>query len=84
MHLQYAKNFLGSVPAIGVSFAKDQTGLIADSSGLRIGNAYALQWILKRIEWMESKKMHLTKTGSWTLSEDFLSDILVLRDLRLK
>jgi hypothetical protein len=83
-HIQYAKNFLGSVPSIAISFAKDRTNLETDATGLRIGNAYALQWILQRIEWMDSQKMHLTKTGSWTWSEDFLSDILVLRDLKLR
>jgi hypothetical protein len=83
-HIQYAMNFLGSVPSMPVSFAKDQTGLKPDPSGLRIGNAYAMQWILQRIKWMDSQKMHLTKTGSWAWSEDFLSDILVLRDLKLK
>ena len=83
-HIEYTKSFLGRVPAIAISFAKDKASLEIDASGLKIGNAYALRWILERIEWMDSKKMHLTKTGSWTLSEDFLSEILVLRDLKLR
>jgi hypothetical protein len=80
-HIAYVRRFLGGLPLLPVSFADDGTAIRRHGDNLSIGLRYALAWILERIQWMHKQRMRLTKTGSWTWSEDFLSDILVLRHL---
>ena len=62
-HIQYAMNFLGSVPSMPVSFAKDQTGLKPDPSGLRIGNAYAISGFFSELNGWIPKRCILLRPG---------------------
>ena len=73
----YVQKFLGDVPMAKLTFLDAQQIPECRDGVIHIGNQYALNWILRRIRSMESMG-GLTKTGSWTLSEGTLADILVL------
>lgn len=80
-HIEYVRKFLGNITLIPVSFADDDNEIAFRSPAVTIGIHYALNWILGRIDLMKRSNMRLTKDGSWTWSEEFLSDILVLHGL---
>lgn len=76
--VDYVRSFLGDVPIVPVFFS--EAGKVPEwkPEGIHVGNAYALDWIFERASWMNENLQSLSKTGSWNLSEDALSDILVL------
>lgn len=74
----YVRPFLGNVPIVPVFFSQAGKEPTWKSACLQVGNAYALNWVFDRASWMNEKLETLTKTGSWNLSEDALSEILVL------
>lgn len=76
--VEYVRPFLGNVPIVLVAFSEGATEPTWQDRCLKIGNGYALEWIFERASWMNERLNTLTKTGSWNLSEDALSQILVL------
>jgi hypothetical protein len=76
--LDYVQKFLGGVPIVPVAFSDSAEGPSWSKGSVEIGNMYALDWIIDRIEWIENHHEPLKKTGSWTWSEDALADLLVL------
>lgn len=84
-HIAYVGRFLGGVPVTRIAFFDGQHTIEQNGDVLDIGMRYAGLWIQRRIDWMlgPEQKIRLTKTGSWNLSESFLSDILALRQYGL-
>ena len=80
-HVRYVGSFLGGITPARIAFCLAKTPFRRDRRGLCISLGYAHQWIDKRIVWME-RHCHLSKTGSWTLSEGFLADLLSLRRIQ--
>jgi hypothetical protein len=78
-HIDYVGHFLGAIPVIRLAFYEGLHGVIQNGQTLDIGMRYAGLWIQRRIDWMLEHKFKLSKTGSWNLSEAFLSDFLALR-----
>jgi|CZKV01.1.fsa_nt_gi hypothetical protein len=78
-HINYVRNFLGGIQLERITFCCANTSFLCDQNGLRIDLKHSFDWIQERINWMEARKDHLSKMGSWTLSEEFLSDLLSLR-----
>jgi hypothetical protein len=78
-HISYVARFLGMRVFPFVFYDAEPNPPTVQGKYIDIGVRYALNWILERIDWMEEKKMHLTKDGSWYLSDEFLADIIVLR-----
>jgi hypothetical protein len=74
----YVRPFLGNVPIVPVAFSEGSKEPRWEDECLHVGNAYALEWVFERASWMNGNVQALTKTGSWNLSEDALSEILVL------
>ena len=83
-HIAYAARFLSTDVVYPAWFYKisAQSPFVADNH-LQISLPYAIDWIISRFDWMEREenKTALTKSGSWTWSEEFLADLLVLRSL---
>lgn len=77
-HISYVGRFLGEIPLQRVVFYKNDKNVTREAQTLAIDMRYASLWILQRIDWMNTNKLKLSKSGSWNLSEDFLSDLLVL------
>jgi hypothetical protein len=75
-HVQYAANFLGEAPIIRVSFSDSATALGVKDGVVVVSMRHATEWIRSRVKWMESQGWRFTKSGSWSLSDDYLSDIL--------
>ncbi len=83
-HVAYASNFLGGIASIRLSFYEsDDNGPTISNGSIDIGNRFAMNWIIERINWMEKQNIKLTKSGSWYLSEEWLADILVLTRMGL-
>lgn len=76
--MRYVAGFLGVGTIIPIAFFESRQAPEWTDDGMRIGMIYALDWIASRITWMNENNGRLTKTGSWTLSEDALADLLVL------
>ena len=85
IHVDYIQTFLGDAQCIKISFSQlhDKSTFDYKSGTICISLTYAFKWILSRFSKMDEQKMRLTKDGSWTLSEDFLSEILVFRKYKL-
>jgi hypothetical protein len=80
-HINYAARFVNA-PLFPVWFYRvSAKPPWVEEDQLRISLPYAIDWIISRFDWMEleAHKFTLTKTGSWTWSEQFLADLLVLR-----
>ena len=83
-HVAYLSNFLGGIDSIRLSFYEFRDNEPTTLNGsIDIGNRFAMNWIIERINWMQEQKMNLTKHGSWFLSEEWLADILVLTRMGL-
>jgi len=78
-HSAYVKNFFGGLQVSRIVFYDVQHDIKPNGDTLNIGIQYAGRWIQSRIDWMITQQLSLTKDGSWTWSESFLSDLLVLR-----
>lgn len=76
--VDYVRPFLGQVPIVPVFFSAAGTSPRSTPEGLHVGTRYALEWVFKRASWMNAHLKSWSKTGSWNLSEDALSEILVL------
>lgn len=76
--VEYVRPFLGGVPIVPLAFFEGEIEPTWQDGCLKIGNGYTLAWIFERASWMNERLEQLTKTGSWNLSEDALSQILVL------
>lgn len=72
----YAKKFLGDVRVARVSFVDAKTELSVKNGVVIVSMAHASGWIRQRIAWMEQQGWRFTKSGSWTLSHDYLADVL--------
>ncbi len=87
-HLEYARSFLGNLPnVVPISFCDAFTSITIDcrsneNGDIGVGLKHAVNWIAKRVEWMDAE-IERQKMASWTWSEDFLADILVLRKLKV-
>lgn len=84
-HIEYVGHFLGGLPIIRLAFFDGPHAIQKNGNALDIGMRYTGLWIQRRIDWMlePEQKFRLTKTGSWNLSESFLSDFLALRQYGL-
>jgi hypothetical protein len=82
-HINYVGQFLGGIPVTRLAFYEGSHSVIQNGQTLDIGVRYAGLWIQRRIDWMHEHKFKLSKTGSWNLSEGFLSDFLALRKFGL-
>ncbi len=78
-HQQYAERFLGDIEAIvKLRFRESDAVRINDDGVIEVPVPYAFNWIIQRIESMKDNTGSLTKMGSWTWSDEFLADVLVL------
>ena len=78
-HIAYARDFMGpQAKLVSLSFSDRDREILSKNKTIFIPIQYSLEWIMKRIDWMNRNVPGLTKTGSWAWSEDFLSDILYL------
>jgi hypothetical protein len=78
-HQQYAKSFLGEIEAIVKLRFRLSSSIQIDEDGvIQVPVEYAFNWIITRIESMKDNTGSLTKMGSWTWSDEFLADVLVL------
>jgi hypothetical protein len=78
-HARYVKDFLGGIQPVCVSFYDLKTPIQRDGRQLLISLHHAWNFIRKRIDWMDNQE-DIAKSGSWTLSEDSLSDILLMNE----
>lgn len=78
-HMNYVGKFLGDILVTRLAFFEGSHSVVRNGQSLNIGMRYAGLWIQRRIDWMHEQGFKLSKTGSWYLSEDFLSDFLALR-----
>jgi len=72
----YARKFLGELPVVRVSFCDVAKELRISDGVIVVSIKYAWAWIHKRITWMDEQGWKFTKSQSWALSDDFLSDLL--------
>lgn len=79
-HVNYVRDFLGGTPVVPISFFETYTRPEWRDDCLRIGHEYILGWIRFRADSMDAE-LRLTKTNSWTWSEEFLGELLALRKL---
>jgi hypothetical protein len=78
-HKEYAARVLGDEAQLfSISFSNRISDIREQEDTLIIGIKYALDWIFERFRWMDENISRLTKTGSWSLSEDALSDLIYL------
>ena len=83
-HLAYAKDFLGpDAKVVLFSFFHGAGDIKTVDGTITITVEHALNWVLERIKWMNKNIHRLTKSGSWTWSEAFLSDLLYIHRLDL-
>jgi hypothetical protein len=79
-HIDYAKRFMNTNHAYPIWFygSKTESPKI-EKDHLRISMQYAMDWIIYRFDKMNGMKDVLAKQKSWAWSEEFLSDLLMLR-----
>lgn len=83
--IKYAQHFIGdATPICSICFSKKVNDIEINNGLLIISLKYSLSWCIGRFEWMNENKRKLTKSGSWTWSEDFLSDLLYLHKIALE
>jgi len=76
--VEYVKSFLGGIDPVRILFHCQKPPILIEGNQIRIDLKYSYHWIQNRVKEMERvSKIH--KTGSWTLSEEFLGDLLSLR-----
>lgn len=75
----YVQSLVGSAAIERAAVSLGVDGIQKGANGIQIGLAHAAQWIRYRLADMDEHKLSLTKTGSWTWSEPFLADLLLLR-----
>jgi len=76
-HIEYAKRFFGNeVEIFKLSFYSYDGKPKKSNDGITVSVKYAKQWIFKRFEWMDDKLKGISKSGSWYMSEENLSDLL--------
>lgn len=81
-HIEYAKRFINLPTAYNVWFyGIPPEPPTIDGDHLRISLPYAIDWIIHRFDQMMAIKDILAKQKSWTWSEEFLADLLVLRSI---
>ena len=80
-HIKYIQNFLGESDIVPICFTDKIEAFDYDGENIIIGLRHVFRWIMDRIEWMNENLEALTKSGSWNLSEEFLSDVLVFHQL---
>lgn len=78
-HKQYVKPLVGSAKVTCVAFSDDDAGPSDSTLGISVGFVHAVRWIWQRFDFMDNERLRLTKDGSWTWSEPYLSDLLRLR-----
>lgn len=76
--IKYIRSFFGKTRIASIRFYETDTGPRLEDKDICIGVPYALHWIVNRINWMKEHLPGLTKDGSWTWSEESLSDFLVI------
>ncbi len=76
--VHYVQPFLGETKIAPVRFYDSAGNPKVQGDVVTVDIRYALRWILDRIRSMNDGPPPLTKDGSWTWSEESLSDILVL------
>jgi hypothetical protein len=74
----YVNVFLGGAPVVPVAFFESAAEPFWPDRCLKVGNSYALKWIIERIQWMDKSHRKLTRSGSWPWSDDALADLMVL------
>ena len=75
----YANNFFGpKAKLVKLSFSQEIANIGMRDDAVVIPLNLSLNWIKRRINWMNANIDRLTKTGSWAWSEEFLSDLLYL------
>lgn len=74
----YVTVFLGGASVVPVAFFESMAEPIWPDRCLKVGNVYALKWIIERIQFMDKNHRKLTKSGSWPWSDDALADLMVL------
>ncbi len=83
-HRGYAKEFFGpEATIISLSFSQEIADIAMARDTIVISVMHSLKWITQRIDWMNNNVHSLSKTGSWTWSEEFLSDLLYLHGLEV-
>ena len=81
-HIQYINNFIGPQAVAFKCLFLNQGEIITQSNNIiQVPLRYSLNWIIARIDWIDQNKEGLSKKGSWTWSETFLSDILYIKKL---
>lgn len=81
-HLNYAKNMFGpEAVLVQISFALDNKAIIVNGDAIAVSIEHAMNWVINRFNWMKNNLGRLSKEGSWTWSEVFLSDLLYLKKI---
>jgi hypothetical protein len=78
--LDYCATLFGGhpiVPLLCDAYEPAEIGL--NEAGIRVGLTHALQWIFARVQWLDDQCAE-KKTGSWAWSDEFLGDLLLLRE----
>jgi hypothetical protein len=76
-HVAYVGPFLGDLPLVLSYFSESASKPQWVNGCLAMSTSYALWWIFQRVKWMDAE-FQLTKSGSWTWSDDPLSDLLIV------
>ena len=78
-HEEYVERFLGIKP-VRIIFRRQKKSIFIkeenENRSVCVGLKHSFGWIQERIGEMHS---YHSKTGSWTLSEEFLADLLLIR-----
>lgn len=81
-HANYAANYFGpGARIVKLSFFQETANIVMRDDVIGISLKHSLNWIIRRINWMDTNIDRLTKTGSWSWSEEFLADLLYLHGL---
>ena len=76
--IDYVRRFLGETLIAPMRFYDSSGNPKVEGDVVCVDIRYAMCWILDHIRSMNEDHPRLTKDGSWTWSEESLSDILVL------
>jgi hypothetical protein len=78
--VEYVQNFFGGIEPVCLTFSLAAKDFGQGDHDLKISLGHAHNWIQRRVTDLENRG-RLTKIGSWELSEEFLGDLLFLRQI---
>ena len=76
-HIAYVRPFIGNLEIVPVCFSESAGTPELSGDCVSLSASYALNWIYERVKRMDAE-LNLSKTGSWVLSDDPLSNLLTV------